>query len=223
MGTLGPVFPVVDIFYSLQGEGSLAGVPAVFIRLAGCPVNCPWCDTRDAWSAEGSVKFAVCEIVERVRPFGCRHVIVTGGEPLIHRHVARLIDALGRDGCHVTLETAAVAYRKFNCNLISISPKLPGTLGSATATKTFRPDIIRRLIGQGEDYQLKFVVQTYAHVREVLAACEKMPFVDRARVQLMPRSEDRAQYLKTAPKVARWAIKHRLAFSPRLHLVLEIT
>jgi 7-carboxy-7-deazaguanine synthase len=213
--------PVVDIFHSLQGEGKLAGVPSVFVRLAGCPVGCPWCDTKSAWSMHNYPRLAIDDIVEQVTAYNCPYVVVTGGEPLIHRAVGTLIGAFRRDGLHVTLETAGIIYRKFACQLLSLSPKLPGTSGGGQG-RFFKPAIIRRLIGQGDDYQLKFVVSSRSDVQEVVDTCERLSFIDRNNIMLMPQAQTLAAYRRAAPKVGRWALRHDVRFSPRLQLVLGI-
>ncbi|MHC4744406.1 MAG: 7-carboxy-7-deazaguanine synthase QueE, partial [Planctomycetota bacterium] len=68
---------VNEIFYSLQGEGFLAGVPSVFIRTAGCPLRCRWCDTKYAWDASEGEEYSVDEIVDKVTHWRCRHVVIT--------------------------------------------------------------------------------------------------------------------------------------------------
>src|ERR1700690_61576 len=78
-----PGLRVSEIFYSIQGEGILAGVPSVFVRLSGCNLRCSWCDTPYAsWNPEGDSKM-LGEIVGNVRGRWSTHVVVTGGEPMI--------------------------------------------------------------------------------------------------------------------------------------------
>ena len=74
---------IAEIFYSVQGEGSLVGVPSVFIRTSGCNLRCVWCDTPyTSWNPEGSM-MTVAEILEQALASGARHAVVTGGEPMI--------------------------------------------------------------------------------------------------------------------------------------------
>src|SRR5213080_914951 len=81
---------IAEIFHSIQGEGKLAGVPSVFVRASGCNLRCTWCDTPYAsWDPEGE-NLNVDEIVARVKSFNVKHVVVTGGEPMIVPDVGAL-------------------------------------------------------------------------------------------------------------------------------------
>jgi len=125
---------VAEIFYSIQGEGKLAGIPSTFVRASGCNLRCGWCDTPYAsWDPEGE-ELAVDQIVARVEEFGGSHVVLTGGEPLIMPDIAQLCDRLKRREKHVTVETAATIFKPLACDLASLSPKL------ANSTPTQRED-----------------------------------------------------------------------------------
>src|SRR5258708_5450135 len=113
-----------ELFYSVQGEGKLVGVPSVFVRASGCNLRCVWCDTPYAsWSPEGE-EIAVAEIVARVREHGAGHVVITGGEPMIMPDIVELCAALRAEGRHITIETAATVYKPVAADLASLSPKL---------------------------------------------------------------------------------------------------
>lgn len=94
---------VTEIFHSLQGESTRAGLPTVFVRLTGCPLRCVWCDTEYAFA--GGESMTVAEVLGRVRSFGCPTVCVTGGEPLAQRACPALLAALCDAGLSVSLET----------------------------------------------------------------------------------------------------------------------
>src|SRR5271170_4272381 len=101
---------LAEIFYSIQGEGKLTGVPSTFVRVSGCNLRCVWCDTPYAsWAPEGE-DAAVSEIVDRVRGLGARHVVITGGEPMIMPEIGELCEALKGAGHHLTMETAATVF-----------------------------------------------------------------------------------------------------------------
>src|SRR3954467_9030907 len=102
---------IAEIFYSIQGEGKLTGVPSVFIRASGCNLRCTWCDTPYAsWNPEGD-DVPVAQIVERVRAFpAARHVVLTGGEPMVMADVGKLCESLKAANYHITVETAGTRY-----------------------------------------------------------------------------------------------------------------
>jgi 7-carboxy-7-deazaguanine synthase len=211
--------PVAEIFYSLQGEGKLAGVPSVFVRLAGCPLRCPWCDTRYAWDARRAPRMTVEAIVERVRAFGTRFVVVTGGEPFIHPAMVRLTKVLKRFHFHITVETAGIISRRVHCDLMSVSPKrVSGNPGRGG----FRPAVIRKLLASTKDYQLKFVIKSQREVREVKNILRMNPFICPERVMLMPNARTPEAYRRVGARVARWALESGLRYCPRLQLELKI-
>jgi 7-carboxy-7-deazaguanine synthase len=101
---------LAELFYSIQGEGKLSGVPSVFVRASGCNLRCVWCDTPYAsWSPEGE-DAPVDEIVRRVTEFGAQHVVLTGGEPMVMPDIAPLCDELQRRKLHITVVTAATVF-----------------------------------------------------------------------------------------------------------------
>ncbi|MDP9018705.1 MAG: 7-carboxy-7-deazaguanine synthase QueE [Candidatus Eremiobacteraeota bacterium] len=119
-----------EIFYSLQGEGSYSGVPAVFVRLAGCNLSCDFCDTDYSLKSFASIE----QIVEAVRRLGgeCPMVILTGGEPLAQAETLPLIDALARDGRRVHIESNGTILTDLPHNVwLTVSPKERLTDGMA--------------------------------------------------------------------------------------------
>jgi 7-carboxy-7-deazaguanine synthase len=113
---------LAEIFYSIQGEGTFTGTPAVFVRLAGCNLSCDFCDT------DYSLKFfaSVDDVVGRVRELGgeCPMVILTGGEPLVQRETLDLIAALRRDGRRVHIESNGTIFTELPEDVwLCVSPK----------------------------------------------------------------------------------------------------
>ncbi len=94
---------VCEIFYSLQGESSFAGLPCVFIRLAGCNLNCSWCDTE--YAKTEFVRTPIKDIIKKAESFQCRLVEITGGEPLIQENTQNLISLMLEKGFQVLVET----------------------------------------------------------------------------------------------------------------------
>src|SRR5580693_5824374 len=154
---------ISEIFYSIQGEGILAGVPSVFIRTTGCNLRCTWCDTPyTSWNPEGR-EMSIPQILDEARSYPARHAVVTGGEPMIVPEVVELTQAVGM---HVTVETAGTVYQPVKCDLMSISPKLAnstphereaGKWAAQHDRLRYQPDVLKKLMGAHE-YQLKFVV-----------------------------------------------------------------
>lgn len=109
---------VNEIFYSLQGEGHFTGTPAVFVRLSGCNLRCPFCDTDH----HASVGMTYAQVVEHVAAFPSRHVVVTGGEPSMQLTGA-FIDALHAAGCFVQVETNGTLPLPPSVDWVTCSPK----------------------------------------------------------------------------------------------------
>jgi len=113
---------ISEIFHSLQGEGSLIGVPSVFVRTSGCNLRCSWCDTPyTSWQPEGE-QLSLEQILEQVAGYAARHAVVTGGEPMIAPEIVPLTERLRARGLHVTIETAGTVFAPVACDLMSISP-----------------------------------------------------------------------------------------------------
>jgi 7-carboxy-7-deazaguanine synthase len=95
---------ITEIFHSIQGESSFAGLPCVFVRLAGCNLRCRWCDSE--YTFTGGEKMPISEILEKVEAYGCRLVEITGGEPLAQAESADLIRELLERDFEVLIETS---------------------------------------------------------------------------------------------------------------------
>lgn len=114
--------PVAECFYSLQGEGVNVGCPAFFIRLAGCNVHCPWCDTKESWNVKNAQLKDHQQLIEEAVLSGAPNVIITGGEPLLYPLDA-LTDSLRSIGLKVWLETSGSAPLSGTFDWICLSPK----------------------------------------------------------------------------------------------------
>lgn len=99
-----PMLRVTEVFLSLQGETSRAGLPTVFVRLTGCPLRCRWCDTP--YSFQGGESATLPALLARIADYGVSTVCVTGGEPLAQKHSLALLTALADAGYSVSLETS---------------------------------------------------------------------------------------------------------------------
>lgn len=218
---------IAETFASLQGEGGLAGVPSFFIRTTGCNLRCEWCDTPyTSWDPEGTWQ-RVDELVAAL-PSGTRHVVITGGEPMLWSSLPRLTAALSARGCHVTIETAGTIYQELACDLMSISPKLansdPGPGRSVAVRDDHRArrierEVLRRLLG-AYVCQLKFVVAAPDDLEEIEALLSELPDVPPATVMLMPLGTTRAELAARGTWLAALCRARGFRYSPRLHIEL---
>ena len=219
---------IAEIYKSIQGEGFLTGIPSVFIRVSGCNLRCCYCDTPyTSWEPEGD-DLSLDEISQLALAYDCKHVVLTGGEPMLFSEVLPLCAALRDGGSHITVETAGTLYLPLHCDLMSISPKL--TNSTPTNERAGRwherhertrhaPDVIRRLI-QEVDYQFKFVVQDLADCDEVEVYLQQLPEIDRSRVMLMPEGTDSAHLAATAEWLKPLCARRQLAYCARRHIEL---
>ena len=131
--------PVMEHFYTLQGEGFHQGRAAYFIRLGGCDVGCIWCDVKDSWDADKHPKYTIDQLVAEVKKTPTRLVVITGGEPLMH-NLEALTSALQAAGLETNIETSGAHPLSGYWNWICLSPKkfkepLPGILPHANELK----------------------------------------------------------------------------------------
>jgi len=115
-------YPVMEHFYTLQGEGFHTGKAAYFIRLGGCDVGCVWCDVKDSWDADKHPKMSVQEIVNIASSHPGRIAVITGGEPAMH-DLSPLCDALHEAGFKVHIETSGAHPLSGKLDWVTLSPK----------------------------------------------------------------------------------------------------
>lgn len=222
---------ISEIFYSIQGEGTLVGVPSVFVRTSGCNLRCRWCDTPYAsWNPEGE-EMSVEAILAEVNRHPTRFVVVTGGEPMIAKGMRELLAALHEAGKHITIETAGtVPPEGIACDLASISPKLanstplpgeiePVWIGRHEKTR-LQPEVLRAWCGSYE-VQLKFVISTPADVEEASRVVDSigMP-IPPERVLVMPEGTNVEALREKSALLVETCKQRGWRFSPRLHVEL---
>ncbi len=115
-------YPLMEDFYTIQGEGAHSGRPAYFIRTAGCDVNCWWCDVQESWDEDAHPEESVKNIVERARESGAPFAVITGGEPLLH-DLDPLTFQLKQAGLQVHIETSGSSPISGYLDWITLSPK----------------------------------------------------------------------------------------------------
>lgn len=214
---------IAEIYKSIQGEGLLSGTPSVFVRASGCNLRCWFCDTPYAsWAPEGT-DMAVDEVVAQVEEWDCRHVVLTGGEPMLFAELIPLAEQLRAQGRHITIETAGTLYLPVVCDLMSISPKLAGSAPSLSEhphwsrrhqRERYQPEVLGALIAE-YDYQLKFVIDLPEEVAEVEQFLQKFPCVEPRRVLLMPQGIDQNELKQRGRWLAPACHQRGWTFCPR--------
>jgi organic radical activating enzyme len=225
-----------EIFHSLQGEGVAAGRPSVFVRLSGCNLHCHWCDTPYTWNFEGTphahrdapkhdraanrLVRSVEEVAAAIRGFGCRHLVFTGGEPLLQQPaLTALCDALG-EGFHVEVESNGTVplIPDFDRHVdqLNLSPKLSHS-GNGEAER-LKPATLRTYARDPRAW-FKFVVATEADVDEVGAlAADQGIAAD--RILLMPEGTTSAGLKDRMAWLAPLCLARGYRLSDRLHIHL---
>ncbi len=200
--TITQQYPVMEMFYSLQGEGYHQGKAAYFIRLAGCDVGCVWCDVKDSWDASKHPVLSIEEIVNSALQHPGRLAIVTGGEPLLH-NLYPLTAALKAAGFETNIETSGSSPMSGNWDWVCLSPKkfkapLPENLPLASELKV--------VVFNNSDFEW---AETYA--KQVSAHCKLylQPEWDK-QVQITPVV---IEYIKANPK---WEL------SAQLHKYIQV-
>ncbi len=214
---------IAEIFYSIQGEGALLGVPSIFVRTSGCNLRCSWCDTPyTSWYPEGE-ESSLDEILRLVSAYPAKHVVVTGGEPMIAPEIVALTERLHALNLHITIETAGTVFAPVACDLMSISPKLAnstpeGTWAAKHQRTRIQLDVLRQLTARYA-HQLKFVVMRPDDLDEISHLVATLN-VDRANVILMPEGIDAGVLRERSVWLAEICKSEGYRFSPRLHVEL---
>ena len=192
---------ISEIFFSIQGEGELTGVPSVFVRTSGCNLRCRWCDTMYAsWKPEGD-NITIDQLVEKVCSYPAKHVVISGGEPMIAKGMREFTDSLNLLGKHITIETAGtVAPEGIKCDLASLSPKLSdstpkkGDISDAWIERhestRLNFDVLNEWT-KNYNYQLKFVISEREEIKEIQNVISKIGrVISPEKVLLMPEGID---------------------------------
>ncbi|HOJ14877.1 MAG TPA: 7-carboxy-7-deazaguanine synthase QueE [Deltaproteobacteria bacterium] len=200
---------VTEIFHSLQGEGPSIGTPSVFVRLGGCiePL-CPWCDTPYAWHDFEEMDLE--EIARRVASFGCRDVVITGGEPFLQWDVglADLHASLRSSGFRIHYETSGKAgIPSIDDAVVVASPKhIDG------AWHIRRPDLANA-------HWFKFVADGEHSLRAIRSFVSENA-IDPEKVYVMPMGATRAQQMERMRPVFLFCRDNGLKMSPRLQVLV---
>ena len=233
-----------EIFHTLQGEGVGVGAPAVFVRLSLCNLHCVWCDTDHTWNFEGTpwkhekdavagyvkhckedviIEMGVAEIAGVVRGFGCRRVVLTGGEPLLQEaDLLELMGELRSDGEEWFFEIETNGTRLPGADFLAaldqmnVSAKLSNS-GVAEKLRK-KPEVLADLARTGKAW-FKFVVQGEGDIAEVLELVGEAG-IAMEKVILMPEGRTVVELDKTAAWLAERCRDLGVRFSDRLHVRL---
>ena len=115
-------YPVMEHFYTLQGEGNFTGQAAYFIRLGGCDVGCVWCDVKESWDASKHPQMHIDDLLKAISLTPAKIVVITGGEPLLHQ-LDELCQALNENGLRTHIETSGSSPLSGQWHWICLSPK----------------------------------------------------------------------------------------------------
>ncbi|GAB1233272.1 7-carboxy-7-deazaguanine synthase QueE [Ferrigenium sp. UT5] len=201
---------VSEIFYSLQGETSRAGLPTVFVRLTGCPLRCTYCDT--AYAFTGGQSMALAEIMAAVGQYAPRHVTVTGGEPLAQKNSLPLLRALCDAGYAVSLETGGML------DISAVDERVMLVLDIKTpASGEADKNLWSNLDSLKPQDEIKFVLCDEPDYRWAKQVLLERGLAERCGVLFSP-----AQGQLAARELAEWILRDRLPvrFQLQLHKLL---
>jgi len=230
--------PVNELFYSLQGEGKVAGMPSVFVRTSGCNLRCWFCDSFHTSWEPTHAWLDVDAVIDRVTDYKkANHVVVTGGEPLLHDETTELLDRLSDAGYHTTVETNGTIYHDTSIDLVSISPKLASSTPTAAkdpqgdgewadrhADRRIDIDTLCQLV-EAYDFQLKFVVTDRDDMLEINRLVDRLrdaadAVIRDSDVLLMPEGSTHERLSETRELTAEVAMEYGYQYTPRLHVDL---
>ena len=213
-----------ELFHTIQGEGQLTGVPSVFFRTSYCNLRCVWCDTPyTSWTPENK-DISVAESVAAISQYGCKHVVITGGEPFIQtKALMELCYELDRRGHHITIETNATLFAGVAAHLISMSPKLRNSnpprdnrFFKRHERGRIRPDVIRKFLDRYA-CQVKFVMDTPEDLSEIQALQTEID-IPAETILLMPQGITSTMLQEKQEWLVDICKEYGYRYSPRVHV-----
>ena len=222
---------VMEIYRSIQGEGTLMGVPTTFVRFFACNLRCSWCDTKYSWSVhDGGTWESMSpeEVTRRIGDLGAQHVVLTGGEPTLQKELPQLAILLKNQGHHLTIETNATIFPAKAVPLIdlwSLSPKL-----SSAGQNYIRLPIIQTFLEKLriDQQQWKFVIRDDADALLLKDLLSRFPLFRERRLPLILQPEGDTATLNYPAALERLAEEVRDPFwgqyyvrvLPQLHVIM---
>jgi 7-carboxy-7-deazaguanine synthase len=222
---------VMEVYRSIQGEGTLMGVPTTFVRFFACNLRCSWCDTRYSWSVRegGSWRtLAPQAVADEVEELGTRHVVLTGGEPTLQKDLLDLAKLLKARDHHLTIETNATIVRESLLPLIdlwSLSPKL-----SSAGENYLHHEAIAHFLAtlRPDQQQWKFVVRDDADEQLLRELLSRYPEFSERRLPIVLQPEGdsaQADYPRALEQLAerlrdRFWQPYNVRMLPQLHVII---
>lgn len=221
------MYPINEIFQTIQGEGVFTGVPAVFIRLQGCPVGCPWCDTQHTWEHRADDEITLAAVVNKSAPtsqwasasaaellklmqeqgYTARHIVITGGEPAMY-DLRSLGEVLENAGYRLQIETSGTFEIKVTADTwVTVSPKLDMPGGYLV-----RPDCMKRA------NEIKYPIAMQKHIDQFDKLLVSCPPSAEAVIALQPISQ-RSRATELAMRIC---IERNWRLSVQMHKYLNI-
>jgi 7-carboxy-7-deazaguanine synthase len=208
---------IAEVFFSIQGEGPTAGLPAVFIRLQGCSVGCQWCDTKYSWDPAAGRAVDLEDLVSEAQSYPCRRVVITGGEPLESSLFSPLVSALDNAQFEIEVETSGTLEPPpLSGGDIQWNVSVKLAASGVEEIRRINPAAIRRFLDRHAWW--KFVVAGEGDLAEVLRLAERFA-LPRERILLQPEAIRREELIERSPWVIEACKRHRFRFSPRLHIM----
>ena len=225
---------IVEKFLTLQGEGKYLGVPSYFIRSTGCNLRCAWkdntgityCDTPyTSWQAEKGEILNTDEVLRFLRDKPIKHIVITGGEPMIQPDIATVVNEFIDNKYLVTVETNGTVYRTdMSKAFMSLSPKLESSYAQDKDSNENRIhkrnncfyDSIEQWM-KSNPYQLKFVVNDAKDLIEILEL-QKDWGLNHSKIYLMPQGITREQLAEKSEWLFKTCEINGFNFSPRMHI-----
>lgn len=218
---------IVELFASKQGEGIWTGTESTFIRIGGCHLHCRFCDTPYAsWELEQGEELSVEEIIGRALIFNRKHVIITGGEPMLFSELVPLTEQLEALDYTITIETSGTLDLPVRCHLMSISPKLSNSIPVDVSENILRRhefnrsrlDVTQELVDR-YPFQLKFVIDTPNDIDEMERFLEQFEKIPSERILLMPQAVTVEEMLKRETWITAYCEKKGYLYCPRMQII----
>lgn len=208
---------IAEIFYSIQGEGTHTGKPAIFIRLTGCHLRCVWCDSKFTWNMKSGKKMIIDQIIKTLKKYPCKHLVITGGEPLLQQPVLReLLKKLNppqTKNYYIEVETSGSLQPQINelVDQYNCSPKLSNAKNRPIPYRISLPKFPQ------EKTYYKFVIDKKSDIKE-LKKFIKDHALPKDKIILMPQGTTKSEIAKRTTWLAEICKKENWRLSTRLHI-----